>query len=552
MATMFGPYRLDRLLGRGGMGEVHEAYDTAHERAVALKLLPEALTADEEYRARFRREAKITATLHEPHVIPIHSYGEIDGRLFLDMRLVVGEDLSAVLARTGGLGAARAVAVVEQVAAALDAAHAGGLVHRDVKPSNVLVTTVPPGRPDFCYLVDFGIARSTSSGTRSRLTATGATIGTLEYMAPERFTDGPVDHRADVYALGCVLHECLTGRPPFTGGSLPSLLNAHLNQPPPRPSAQVAGVGALDAVVARAMAKRPEERYTSAGELAAAARAALSPAPVTEVLPERTAPVPPVRPRTDPTSVRPAPATPPRPRTDAGAPAPHVGARSYPAPTPHVPARVYPPPPPPMPAGRARPRRGAVLAAAAAVVVLASVTGGVVLLGGTTTSQGTPTTSTSPTASPPSTTTTVPAATSTATVPAASGPVQAVLADAGPNEPFSGTDQFDTFSYVWNLSPEKPTARSVLTVPVGVASATLGGRIELVANCAANVVVTTGSGRATKLVGAGFPLELPAGLPSISAANPVTIEMSFDPGAVAKRECRGQVQWDDAWVTPVA
>ncbi|MGE0301051.1 MAG: serine/threonine-protein kinase, partial [Pseudonocardia sp.] len=485
-------------LGRGGMGEVYEAYDTVHERTVALKLLPESATSDEEYRARFRREAKTVATLNEPHVIPIHSYGEIDGRLFLDMRLVVGEDLAAVLARTGPMPPSRAVAIVEQVAAALDAAHGDGLVHRDVKPSNVLLTA-----SDFGYLADFGIARAVAARTSARLTVTGATIGTLEYMAPERFTDGPVDARADVYALACVLHECLTGQPPFPGRTLPSLLNAHLNQPPPRPSALVAGAAALDPVVARGMAKRPEDRYQGAGELAAAARAALAPDPH----PDRTR--------------RPGP----------------------------------PPPwPPPVPAPRAsgrvtRSRRPVALAAVAAVVAVAAVAGGVALLGrGTGTDAGT-TTATTVTDTPATTGT---ATATTGAAPAPSGPVQLVLADGGPNEPFSGTDQFDTFSFVWNLRAENPTARSVLTVPAGIGNATLGGRIELVANCAARVVVTTGSGRAEKLVGAGFPLEMPAGLPSISPESPVTVEMAFDPAAVAKRDCSGQVQWDDAWATPIA
>jgi serine/threonine-protein kinase len=157
---MFGPYRLDGLLGRGGMGEVHQAFDTRRDRAVAVKLLLESLSADQDFRARFTREAAITAKLRDPHVIPIHDYGEIDGRLFLEMRLVDGADLGAVLARDGSLEPGRAVGIIEQVGSALDAAHEDGLIHRDVKPSNVLLTASRPGRADFCYLVDFGIARS--------------------------------------------------------------------------------------------------------------------------------------------------------------------------------------------------------------------------------------------------------------------------------------------------------------------------------------------------------------------------------------------------------
>ena len=210
--SMFGPYRLDGLIGRGGMGEVHRAFDTSQKRAVALKLLPAQLSANVEFRTRFQREAEITATLREPHVIPIHRYGEIEGRLFLDMRLVDGEDLAAVLEREGHLGPARAVAIIEQIAAALDAAHGDGLIHRDVKPSNVLVTSTRRAGPDFVYLVDFGIARF-AAGTG--MTGTGAIIGTLPYMAPERFLDGRIDHRSDVYSLACLLFEMLSGRRPF-------------------------------------------------------------------------------------------------------------------------------------------------------------------------------------------------------------------------------------------------------------------------------------------------------------------------------------------------
>jgi serine/threonine-protein kinase len=259
------------------MGEVHRAHDTRRDREVALKLLPESMSADEEFRDRFRREAAITAKLRDPHVIPIHDFGEINGRLFLDMRLVDGADLATVLAREEALPTERAVTIIEQIAAALDAAHADGLIHRDIKPSNVLLAS---GRAEFCYLVDFGIARAASASTRSRLTATGATIGTLDYMAPERFLAGPIDHRVDVYSLACLLYECLTGQAPFPGDELAVLLNAHLNLPPPRPSQQVAGLPAgLDGVVVKGMAKSLDERYASAGELAAAARAVLTPRP---------------------------------------------------------------------------------------------------------------------------------------------------------------------------------------------------------------------------------------------------------------------------------
>jgi serine/threonine-protein kinase len=277
----FGPYEFEALLGSGGMGEVYRARDTRRERLVALKVLPEVFSDDRDYLSRFRREQHVAARLREPHVIPIHDYGEIDGRLFIDMRLVDGEDIGQLLRRNGPLAPARAVHLVTQIGEALDAAHADGLVHRDVKPSNVLVTA-----SDFVYVVDFGIARSIGM-TRTALTLTGATVGTLDYMAPERFTNQPIDGRADTYSLACLLYECLTGTRPFPGEELAALMYAHLYSPPPRAGSVVPGIpAALDEVVARGMAKRPEDRYATTPEFTAAARAALSappPAPVTDL-----------------------------------------------------------------------------------------------------------------------------------------------------------------------------------------------------------------------------------------------------------------------------
>ncbi|WP_086666579.1 serine/threonine-protein kinase [Lentzea kentuckyensis] len=301
----FGPYRIEQLLGRGGMGEVHRAYDTAHDRFVALKRLSPGYHDDEDYRARFRREARIVARLREPHVIPIHAYGEIDDRLYLDMRLVEGADLSDVL-HEGAIEPARAVRIVEQVASALDAAHADGLVHRDVKPSNILVTA-----GDFVYLVDFGIARSVAPAATS-LTASGSVVGTLDYMAPERFEGGPVDGRADVYALACVLFACVAGRRPFTAESTAAQIWAHLNEAPPKASPLNPAVpAALDDVIAKGMAKNPADRYATAGAFARAAAEALTthtsasgqpPAPRHEP-PTVTFPTAPVRPRPYPATV---------------------------------------------------------------------------------------------------------------------------------------------------------------------------------------------------------------------------------------------------------
>ncbi|WP_410615294.1 protein kinase domain-containing protein [Amycolatopsis sp. lyj-109] len=305
----FGPYRIEGLLGRGGMGEVYRAYDTAHDRVVALKLLSEPFVTDEAFRARFRRESQIVARLREPHVIPIHAYGEIDGRLYLDMRLVEGRDLKELLA-DGPLDPARAAGIVAQVAGALDAAHADGLVHRDVKPSNVLVTSA-----DFVYLVDFGIARSmTAEGTS--ITGTGNVIGTLDYMAPERFGDAPITGLVDVYALACVFFECLTGHRPFPAEGAAAQMGAHLTAPPPVLSRARPGLpAALDAVVARGMAKNPADRYPTAGAFADAVRAAV------------TAPAPPIPTwqKTLPGLVShpaPAPMTPPRPMPLPAAPRP--------------------------------------------------------------------------------------------------------------------------------------------------------------------------------------------------------------------------------------
>lgn len=265
----FGRYRMEELIARGGMGEVHRAYDTEHDRVVAVKLLADHVAADDEFRLRFVREARAAARLREPHVIPIHAYGEIDGRLYLDMRLVEGADLSATLDARGSMSPADAVDVISQVAGALDAAHADGLVHRDVKPSNVLLDA-----GGFAYLVDFGIARSLAAN--ADITGTGMPIGTVAYMAPERFAPGPIDHRVDVYSLACLLYQCLTGETPFPDRNALALMHAHLNHEPPRPTAHRADLSpAFDDVIATGMAKRPDQRFPSAGALAASARLAL-------------------------------------------------------------------------------------------------------------------------------------------------------------------------------------------------------------------------------------------------------------------------------------
>ncbi len=269
VGSTFGPYHLKRLLGRGGMGEVYEAEHTVKEWTVAVKLMSDQFSKDPVFRERMKREARIAGRLQEPHVVPIHDYGEIDGQMFMEMRLIEGTDLDSLLKRFGPLTPPRAVAIITQIASALDAAHAAGVMHRDIKPPNILVT-----RDDFAYLVDFGIASAT---TDEKLTQLGTAVGTWKYMAPERFSNDEVTYRADIYALACVLHEALTGSPPYRADSASTLVTAHLMDPIPQPSAVRSGIPkAFDAVIARGMAKKPEDRYASAGDLALAAHEALS------------------------------------------------------------------------------------------------------------------------------------------------------------------------------------------------------------------------------------------------------------------------------------
>jgi serine/threonine protein kinase, bacterial len=285
VGTRFGPYELRSVIGIGGMGEVYRAYDTRRERMVALKVLRTDVAADPSFQARFRRESRIAARLQEPHVIPVHDYGDIDGVLYIDMRLVEGPSLREQVRVDGMLPPARAVAIISQVAAALDAAHAAGLVHRDIKPENVLLAN------DFAYLVDFGIAYG---GGEATVTKTGLVIGSCAYMSPERLNGVPGGPASDVYSLSCLLFECLAGRAPFEADDIRQVMSAHMFAAPPRPSVERHGVTpAFDDVVARGMAKSPADRYGSAGELARAAAAALHgpPAPTARPVPPPTRPL---------------------------------------------------------------------------------------------------------------------------------------------------------------------------------------------------------------------------------------------------------------------
>jgi serine/threonine-protein kinase len=285
--TPFGRYRLIELLGRGGMGEVWRAFDTGTERVVAVKVLPEHMSADDVFQQRFRREARAAASLNSPHVIPIHNHGEIDGRLYVDMRLVEGRDLQTILA-DGPLELGRAVRIVEQVARALHSAHKVGLVHRDVKPSNILLD-----EDDYAYLIDFGIARAEGD---SGLTGTKTLIGSWHYMAPERFKAGRTDSRVDVYALACVLYECLTGQRVYPGDSLEQQYASHLAIAPPRPSTVNPSVPVeFDRVTDKGLAKAPDQRYATTIELALAARDATT-EPIPRQFPPPAPPAPPVNP----------------------------------------------------------------------------------------------------------------------------------------------------------------------------------------------------------------------------------------------------------------
>jgi serine/threonine-protein kinase len=267
----FGRYQLIELLGRGGMGEVWRARDTAIERIVALKMLLPVYATDPEYEKRFRREAHAAARLDDPHIVPIYDIGEIDGRLYLTMRLINGTDLQTLLTH-GPLEPQRAVAITNQIASALHHAHQNGLVHRDVKPSNILLTDTATG--DFAYLIDFGIARAT---TDTALTNTHTTIGTWAYMAPERFNSNQTTPSSDIYALACVLYQCLTGHPPYPGDTLEQIAVGHMVAPPPHPSDERPTIPtALDHVITTGLAKQPTDRYPTALDMAHAAQQAIT------------------------------------------------------------------------------------------------------------------------------------------------------------------------------------------------------------------------------------------------------------------------------------
>jgi outer membrane protein assembly factor BamB len=267
---VLGGYHVGELIGRGGMGEVYLAHDPGLGRPVALKVLGSAVAGDERFRERLLRESRLAAALDHPNVVPIYEAGDSEGGLFIAMRYVEGTDLRTLLRRQGALAPERALVLAGQVAGALDAAHARGLVHRDVKPSNVLVDD--PGGRDHCYLADFGLTQNAAD----RSPADGSLMGTLDYVAPEQIRGDEIDGRADQYALACLLFECLTGRLPFRRESEVATIFAHLEEPPPAASDSRPGLPSeLDGVLARGVAKDRADRYDSCETFVAAARAAI-------------------------------------------------------------------------------------------------------------------------------------------------------------------------------------------------------------------------------------------------------------------------------------
>ena len=274
IGSIFAGHRIEGIAGSGAMGVVMRATDLVLDRRVALKLIAPSLARDPVFRARFERECRIAAALDHPNVVEIFRAGEEDGKLYVTMRYVEGTDLKSLIARERQLEPARAAALVSQVAGALDEAHQHGLVHRDVKPANILITVRPSGEKAF--LTDFGISKQRST-TDTALTGTGMAIGSVDYMAPEQAQVRELDARTDVYGLGCVLFHAVTGSVPFIRGNDLERMWAHAHDPAPAPSSIEPRLPpALDDVITRALAKRADDRYQSAGEFAKAARAATS------------------------------------------------------------------------------------------------------------------------------------------------------------------------------------------------------------------------------------------------------------------------------------
>jgi serine/threonine protein kinase len=291
--SLLAGYRLEERIGRGGMAEVFRAWDERLGRPVALKVLVPELAEDPVFRERFIKESRAAAAVREPHIIPVFEAGEANGVLFITMPMVDGGDARSLVRETGPLLPGRAAEIVSQVASALDAAHEQGLVHRDVKPANMLLD-IRPGRPDHVYLSDFGLTKAALDS--SGLTASGHFLGTMDYAAPEQISGRPVDGRADQYALGCSAFELLCGEPPFRRDDLAAAVQAHLAGPPPSATSRLPWLPfEVDRVFARVLAKSPADRYDTCQEFADALRQVLGLRPPHGV---GAGPVPPV-PATD-------------------------------------------------------------------------------------------------------------------------------------------------------------------------------------------------------------------------------------------------------------
>ncbi|WP_330261884.1 serine/threonine-protein kinase [Streptomyces sp. NBC_00539] len=267
-------YRVESEIGRGGMAVVYKALDLRLDRTVALKLLAPELARNDTFRQRFTHESKVAAAIDHPHIVPVFEAGETDGLLYIAMRYVAGQDLRALLDRTGPLSVRRAARIAGQVASALDAAHAHDLVHRDVKPGNILVAEgTDSDYPEYVYLTDFGLTKKSLSLTG--FTSVGQFVGTLDYVAPEQISGKPVDGRCDVYGLACVVQEMLTGAPPFQRDEDMALLWAHQFDPPPPVTSRRPDLpAAVDEVLGKALAKSPEQRWGDCLEFTGALRRA--------------------------------------------------------------------------------------------------------------------------------------------------------------------------------------------------------------------------------------------------------------------------------------
>ncbi|WP_405876028.1 MULTISPECIES: serine/threonine-protein kinase [unclassified Streptomyces] len=275
-------YRIEREIGRGGMAVVYRARDLRLDRTVALKLLAPELARNDTFRLRFTHESRAAAAIDHPHIVPVFEAGETDGVLYIAMRYVEGSDLRHLLDRRGPLAPAVALRIAAQVASALDAAHEHGLVHRDVKPGNILVARgTDSDHPEHAYLTDFGLTKKSLSLTG--FTTVGQFVGTLDYVAPEQISGRPVDGRCDVYGFACVVYECLAGRPPFRRDDDMALLWAHQYAEPPPLSESRPDLGArVDAVFAQALAKSPDDRHDSCLAFVAALRTAVTGTPVSD------------------------------------------------------------------------------------------------------------------------------------------------------------------------------------------------------------------------------------------------------------------------------